>query len=77
MSTQTMIEGIVAKLPLLPPNVLQAVYEIVSAVPETLEYDPMTKLELALASETALARLWDTPEEDAAWAHLEQLPKVM
>ena len=24
----------------------------------------------ALASEPALARLWDTPEEDAAWQHL-------
>jgi hypothetical protein len=24
----------------------------------------------ALAGEQALARLWDTPEEDAAWQHL-------
>jgi hypothetical protein len=24
----------------------------------------------ALASEPALTRLWDTPEEDAAWRHL-------
>ena len=33
--------------------------------------------ELTMASAAALARLWDTPEEDAAWAHLDQLPKVM
>jgi hypothetical protein len=24
----------------------------------------------ALASERALSKIWDTPEEDAAWAHL-------
>jgi hypothetical protein len=30
---------------------------------------PLARL-TALASERALSRIWDTPEEDAAWAHL-------
>ncbi len=30
----------------------------------------------ALVSESVLARDWDTPEEDAAWAHLDQLPSL-
>ena len=32
--------------------------------------------DLALMSETALAREWNTPEEDQAWAHLSQLPSL-
>lgn len=31
---------------------------------------------LALLSETALARDWERPEEDAAWSHLAQLPSL-
>lgn len=33
-------------------------------------------LETALLSEPALAVEWDTPEEDAAWLHLTQLPSL-
>ena len=33
-------------------------------------------LETALLSEPALAVEWDTPEEDAAWSHLAQLPSL-
>jgi hypothetical protein len=33
-------------------------------------------LELALLSESALAREWDRPEEDEAWLHLAQLPSL-
>ena len=36
--------------------------------------DPYTELResraTAMASEAAIARLWDTPEEDKAWEHL-------
>ena len=31
---------------------------------------------LALLSESALARDWDRPEEDKAWSHLAQLPSL-
>ena len=31
-------------------------------------------LECALMSEASLAEIWDTPEEDAAWQHLGELP---
>lgn len=33
-------------------------------------------LETALLSEPALAAAWSTPEEDAAWSHLAQLPSL-
>lgn len=31
---------------------------------------------LALLSETSLARDWERPEEDEAWSHLAQLPSL-
>lgn len=31
---------------------------------------------LALLSESALARDWEWPEEDEAWSHLAQLPSL-
>lgn len=31
---------------------------------------------LALLSEAALAKDWERPEEDVAWAHLSQLPSL-
>ena len=38
-----------------------------------LEDEPRTgSYETALLSEAALARDWSRPEEDAAWAHLQQ-----
>ena len=33
-------------------------------------------LETAMMSEAALAVDWNTPEEDAAWSHLAQLPSL-
>ena len=33
-------------------------------------------LETAMMSEPALAVDWKTPEEDAAWSHLAQLPSL-
>lgn len=33
-------------------------------------------LETAMMSEPALAVEWMTPEEDAAWSHLSQLPSL-
>ena len=40
-----------------------------------LEEEPKTDiLETALLSEASLAKDWNTPEEDEAWSHLEELP---
>jgi hypothetical protein len=33
-------------------------------------------INLALLSESVLARDWERPEEDAAWSHLAQLPSL-
>jgi hypothetical protein len=43
------------------------------ALVTVLEDDPVRHpAEAALLSETALAEDWNRPEEDAAWAHLQQ-----
>lgn len=42
-----------------------------------LNEEPSDELDnLALMSEVALARDWDSPEEDEAWSHLAQLPSL-
>ncbi len=42
-----------------------------------LDEEPSDELtNLALLSESALARDWERPEEDAAWSHLAQLPSL-
>jgi hypothetical protein len=59
----------------LPPEKLIVVYDFVSYL---LERDQITLLLEAdidaratmFASEAVLRRDWDSPEEDAAWAHL-------
>ncbi|HEV2436331.1 MAG TPA: hypothetical protein VG077_10065 [Verrucomicrobiae bacterium] len=44
-----------------------------SALVTILEDEPVAHLnETALLSETALAEDWNRPEEDAAWAYLQQ-----
>jgi hypothetical protein len=40
-----------------------------------LEEEPKAEVsETALLSETVLAKDWNTPEEDEAWQHLDELP---
>ena len=42
-----------------------------------LDEEPLDDaVNLALLSESALARDWDQPEEDEAWSHLAQLPSL-
>jgi hypothetical protein len=42
-----------------------------------LDEEPSDEISnLALISETSLARDWDRPEEDKAWSHLAQLPSL-
>lgn len=65
------VEQIEAKLQKLPEDKLAAVYYFVSYLAESeLEMFDVSAWELMLASEKSLAKEWDTPEEDQAWAHL-------
>lgn len=42
-----------------------------------LDEEPLEEVSnLALLSESALARDWERPEEDEAWSHLAQLPSL-
>lgn len=42
-----------------------------------LDEEPLDEVtNLALLSESALARDWERPEEDKAWSHLAQLPSL-
>jgi hypothetical protein len=59
----------------LPPEKLPVVYDFVSYLLERdaaalLSSDDSGARATMLASEAALRRDWDRPEEDAAWAHL-------
>lgn len=69
------IPQIEERLNQLSPERLRVVYDFVSYLVER-EYAPFDMLtksdafQTMLASEAVLRREWDTPEEDAAWAHL-------
>jgi hypothetical protein len=64
MSTRELIEKEVAAL----PEVLQRkVYDFALGLKKGAANEPFNGAEL---SESALARDWNTPEEDAAWANL-------
>jgi hypothetical protein len=70
MQTVT-IEQIESKLKRLPEDKLAAVYHFVSYLADgELDMSEVSARELILASESLIAKEWDTPEEDQAWAHL-------
>ena len=61
----------------LPSDKLVEVYDFILFLSERLgnqvslrEQQEVYQIETMLASEDVLRRDWDTPEEDAAWAHL-------
>ncbi len=69
------IPQIKERLEQLLPERLRVVYDFVSYLVEReqLQFNVLTKsdaFQTMLASEAVLRRDWDTPEEDAAWAHL-------
>ena len=71
----TTIEAIEEQLRGLPPEKLAVVYDFVAYLAERersrlLDSEDFGALQTMLASEAVLRRDWDTPEEDAAWAHL-------
>lgn len=74
MDTVT-IPQIEERLEKLSPERLQVVYDFVSYLVEReqAQFDVLREsdaFQTMLASEAVLRRDWDTPEEDAAWAHL-------
>jgi len=46
---------------------------IITILDETADDE---NINLALLSESALARDWNRPEEDEAWSHLAQIPSL-
>ena len=69
------IEQIDEQLQALSPDKLRVVYDFVSYLVEheqarTEFLTDADTFQTLLASEKALRRDWDRPEEDAAWAHL-------
>jgi hypothetical protein len=65
---QVSIERIEAQLRKLPPEKLAVVSDFVSYLAQRQE--DIRPLETMLVSEPVLARDWDRPEEDDAWAAL-------
>lgn len=65
---QVSIERIQAQLRTLPPEKLVVVSDFVSYLAERQQ--EVSPLETMLASEPVLARDWNRPEEDEAWASL-------
>lgn len=62
------IERIEAQLRTLPPEKLAVVSDFVSYL--AARQEEASPLETMLASEPVLARDWNRPEEDDAWANL-------
>lgn len=70
-------EGVIdrkGKVRFLEPIKLPAMRRVLITV---LDEEPeLSPRETAMLSEAALAVEWLTPEEDAAWSHLAQLPSL-
>ena len=65
------VEEIDTKLQTLSKDKLVAVYHFVSYLAENeLQMSDISAKELMFASESLIAKEWDTPEEDKAWADL-------
>ena len=65
------VEKIDSKLQTLTQDKLVAVYHFVSYLADSdLQMSDVSANDLIFASESLIAKDWDTPEEDEAWAHL-------
>lgn len=61
------LDAIEQRLRQLPPEKLAVVFDFVSYLAESCS---KSSLETMIASEAVLARDWNRPEEDEAWADL-------
>lgn len=65
------VEDIDSKLQTLSEDKLAAVYHFVSYLADQdFDMSDISAKDLILASENLIAKDWDTPEEDKAWADL-------
>ena len=65
------VEEIDSKLHTLSEDKLTAVYHFVSYLADQdLDMSDVSAKDLMFASESLIAKDWDTPEEDKAWADL-------
>jgi hypothetical protein len=65
------VEEIDSKLQTLSADKLTAVYHFVSYLADQdFDISDVSARELMFASESLIAKDWDTPEEDKAWADL-------
>ena len=65
------VEEIDGKLKTLSEDKLTAVYHFVSYLADSdFDMSEMSANELLFASESQIAKDWNTPEEDEAWADL-------
>lgn len=65
------VEEIDSKLQTLSEDKLAAVYHFVSYLADRdFDMSDISAKELLLASESQIAKDWNTPEEDEAWANL-------
>jgi len=65
------VEEIDSKLQTLSEDKLTAVYHFVSYLADrNFDMSDVSAKELMFASESLIAKDWDTPEEDKAWADL-------
>jgi hypothetical protein len=65
------VEEIDSKLQTLSADKLTAVYHFVSYLADQdFDISDVSARELMFASESLIAKDWDTPEEDEAWADL-------
>ena len=65
------VEEIDSKLQTLSEDKLPAVYHFVSYLADQdFDLSDISARELMFASESLIAKDWDTPEEDKAWADL-------
>lgn len=72
MTTPVSIQQIDDQLQELPPEKLAVVYDFVSylVARERAEQIEDSVWATMIASESVLARDWNTPDEDEAWGHL-------
>lgn len=72
MTTPISIQQIDDQLQELPPEKLAVVYDFVSylVARERAEQIEDSAWATMIASESVLARDWNTPDEDEAWGHL-------
>lgn len=70
MNTQERRKRISAELELLPDNMIQEIDEFIDQLKSQKESSTIESSELAVASESILAKDWNLPEEDKAWQSL-------